>query len=77
LLSDLLNKAPEKEEGKMNASKSVIINVKDVVVCMNRNESIEVVNKSVSSLFGYTPEQLLGQPLSCILASESNSKLYE
>jgi PAS domain S-box-containing protein len=77
LLSYLLNKAPEKDESKMTASKSVIINTKDAVVCMNRSESIEVVNKSVSSLFGYTPEQLLGPPLSCILANESNSKLYE
>jgi PAS domain S-box-containing protein len=47
------------------------------VLFLNRTESVELVNKSVSTLFGYTPEQLLGQPLSSILVAEQNPKVYE
>jgi PAS domain S-box-containing protein len=61
----------------MTVSKSVIINSKDAVLCLNRSESIEVVTRSVATLFGYTPEQLLGQPLSSILVAEQNPKVYE
>jgi PAS domain S-box-containing protein len=61
----------------MTASKSVVINAKDAIVCLNRSESIEVVNKSVTSVFGYTPEQLLGQPISSILSISENGKIYE
>ncbi|OHT12680.1 Adenylate and Guanylate cyclase catalytic domain containing protein [Tritrichomonas foetus] len=76
LMNYLLNKKSKEETGKMTASKSVIFNAKDAVLCLNRNESIEVINKSVTNYFGYTPEQLLGQSVNAILPEE-NVKIYE
>lgn len=77
LLNYLLNKKGDKGQGKMTASKAVIYNAQDAVICLSRGESIEVVNKTVSGLFGYTPEQLLGQSISAILQQEENGVLYE
>ncbi|OHS96029.1 Adenylate and Guanylate cyclase catalytic domain containing protein [Tritrichomonas foetus] len=77
LLNYLLNKKPEKENSKMSTSKSIITNYHDSVICLNINKTVEVVNKSVTSLFGYTPEQLLGQSIECILSEENNPKVFE
>ncbi|OHT14492.1 Adenylate and Guanylate cyclase catalytic domain containing protein [Tritrichomonas foetus] len=77
LLNYLLNKKDEKVSGKMTVSKLIIHNSKNAVICLNRNETIDVVNKQVTSIFGYTPEQLLGQPISTIVPTEENSKVYE
>lgn len=76
LLNFLLNRSTEKSSDKMTASRLVVHVSKDAVICLNRNESIEVVNQSVSSLFGYTPEQLLGQPISTILPQDKAEKVF-
>ncbi|OHS96426.1 Adenylate and Guanylate cyclase catalytic domain containing protein [Tritrichomonas foetus] len=76
VMNYLLHKKSAKVDDKMTASKSVIMNSHDAVICLHRNESIEVVNNSVSSLFGYTPEQLLGQPISCVLPQEEASVVF-
>jgi len=77
LMNFLLNKKDSKKNDKMTASQSVILMSKSAVVCLNRNESIEVVNASVSSLFGYTPEQLLGQHISTILPHQYAGEIYD
>ena len=77
LLNYLLNKKSDKSQGKMTASKAVIYNAQDAVICLSRAESIEVVNKTVATMFGYTPEQLLGQSISAICQMEENKVLYE
>ncbi|OHT07620.1 Adenylate and Guanylate cyclase catalytic domain containing protein [Tritrichomonas foetus] len=76
LLNYLLNRSNEKVSNKMTTSMSIIHMSKDSVICLNRNESIEVVNQSISSLFGYTPEQLLGQPISTILPSTGAEEIF-
>lgn len=76
VLNYLLHKKTEKANDKMTASKSVIMNSRDAILCLHRNESIEVVNQTVSNFFGYTPEQLLGQPISCILPQEEASEVF-
>ncbi|OHS99460.1 Adenylate and Guanylate cyclase catalytic domain containing protein [Tritrichomonas foetus] len=77
LLNYLLNRTTEKLDNKMTTSKSVIYTSKDAVVCLNRNETIEVVNSSITSLFGYTPEQLLGQPIATLLPTEGAEEIFE
>ena len=77
LLYYLLNKKEEKSSGKMTLSKLVIMDSKKAVVCLNKNESIDIVNKSVQFTFGYTPEQLLGQSISTLLPEEENQKFFE
>ena len=76
LLNFLLNRSGEKNSDKMTASKLVVHVSKDAVLCLNRNESIEVVNQSVSGLFGYTPEQLLGQPISTVLPQDRAEDIF-
>lgn len=44
---------------------------------MNSNESIELINKSVTTVFGYTPDRLLGLPSSEIISLEENSKVFK
>ena len=76
ILNFLLNRASDKNTDKMTASKLVVHVSKDAVVCLNRFESIEVVNQAVSGLFGYTPEQLLGQPVSTLLPQDKAEKVF-
>ncbi|OHT01729.1 Adenylate and Guanylate cyclase catalytic domain containing protein [Tritrichomonas foetus] len=76
LMNYLLNKKAEKNDDKMTASKSVIFMSHDSVLCLNKNESIEVVNHAVTDLFGYTPEQLLGQNISCVLQEETSQNVF-
>jgi hypothetical protein len=54
----------------------VITNVKIAVVCLDRSESIDVVNTSVLFLFGYPLEQLFAHPLASIFASDTNPKPF-
>lgn len=77
LLSYLLKKKDEETVTKMSPCQAAIMNSKDSVLFLNKSESIELVNKSVVGLFGYTPDQLLGQPLSIIIPSEENPKVHE
>ena len=76
LLNYLLNRKHEKGASKMTTSMSIIHNSKDSVCCLNRNESIEVVNSSLTNLLGYTPEQLLGQPVSTILPTNGTEEIF-
>ncbi|OHT14623.1 Adenylate and Guanylate cyclase catalytic domain containing protein [Tritrichomonas foetus] len=76
-LNYLLNKKSNHHIEKMTTSKLIIMDNSDSIICLNKNESIEVVNKAVTLQFGYTPEQLLGQSISCILSEEENAKFHE
>ena len=64
ILNFLMRKKSHKIDESMTAAKSVIFQSSDSVLCLNRNESIEVANQAVTQLFGYTLEQLLVQNIS-------------
>lgn len=44
----------------MTTAQSVIMISNYSVLCLNKNESIEIMNGSFTNLFGYMPDQLLG-----------------
>ena len=67
----LLNRESKSNNFEMSLSHSVIYNSDDAVLCLGRTGIIEIVNPAVTKLFGFTPEQLLGQQFSTILAPES------
>ncbi len=48
---------------------SVFQNSQDPIFCFKQNETIETVNPAVSTLFGFIPEEILGQHLSSVLSS--------
>ncbi|OHT12734.1 Adenylate and Guanylate cyclase catalytic domain containing protein [Tritrichomonas foetus] len=67
LFDYLIGKEQESNKGKLTASMRVFHLSKDAVICLNKNEIIEAVNKATTTLFGHKPEQLLGQPISFLL----------
>ena len=77
LLMYLLNKKDDHSQTKMTVPMKIILQSKDAILCLAKNGSIEVVTKSVTMTFGYTPEQLLGQSLSVVLPEEQNPTLFE
>jgi len=76
LLDAVLERTSEKNLDKMTTSMSVIHMSRDAVVCLSRAGSIEIVNTAVSVLFGYKPEQLLGQSLLTLLPENTSTELY-
>jgi class 3 adenylate cyclase/PAS domain-containing protein len=49
-----------------NLYTSIFQKSKDIILCLNQNETVEVVNPAASELLGYSLEQLLGQHISSI-----------
>ena len=76
----LMNYITRKKESKkieaMTPSKSVIYTSQDSVIFINKTENIDFINESVTHLFGYTPDQLLGQNINTILPDEKNHEFY-
>jgi class 3 adenylate cyclase/PAS domain-containing protein len=75
-LFQYLSRQRNKSSHNGHAFTSVIEKSQDSIICINRNETIEIVNQSVSELFGYSPSQLLGNHLSCILPQETCSDIF-
>lgn len=75
LVSYLLNKTSEKNEGSSSTDQGIIKNSQDAILCLSSSGIIEIVNPSVNHLFGFTPEQLLGQPVSTSLFDEKNGSI--
>ncbi|OHT03304.1 Adenylate and Guanylate cyclase catalytic domain containing protein [Tritrichomonas foetus] len=71
LLDYVLARKVTKGNDEMETGRSVIHNSQDAIICVSKVEIIEIVNAGVPQLLGYTPEQLLGQPLNVVLAEES------
>lgn len=65
----LIQKESEKSSKSSTIFSAVFQNSQDAIFCLNKYETIEMVNRAVTNLFGFTPEQLLGQHLSSIFAS--------
>lgn len=77
LFNFLMHKENERSSNKMSAANSVVHLSNDSIFFLNRQESIEVVNKAVPLMLGYTPEQLLGQPFTTVIPQEEGAKIYE
>ena len=61
----------------MSLEKSLMYNSADGIISFSRNEVIELVNRSVTTLLGYTPEQLLGQSITSIIDAEKSDDLIK
>jgi class 3 adenylate cyclase len=72
----LIQKESNNASNNFSVFASVFQNSQDSIFCLNKNETIEMVNPSVFILFGFTPEQLLGQHLSYVLPSERCKDIY-
>ncbi|EAX87786.1 Adenylate and Guanylate cyclase catalytic domain containing protein [Trichomonas vaginalis G3] len=54
---------------------SIIHNVNDAIFCTSYFGTVETVNTSVSTLLGYTPEQILGQSVNSFFSTQDEEKL--
>ena len=75
LMNFLLNRKDAEEDKTMGVAQSVLHNSVDAIVCTSLNGVIEIINPAVSSILGFTPEQLLGQPVLSLFKPEDSDKV--
>jgi len=75
LVNYLMNRNGKNSETEMTTSRSIIHNSPDGIFCLSLSGIIETVNPAVTHLLGYTPEQMLGQPLTAVLATDEQEKV--
>jgi PAS domain S-box-containing protein len=73
----LLNRAASKAREDVGADERIIQNSADGIVCMGPTGLIDLINPAVTSILGYQPEQLLGQPLASLLVPAQADKLSQ
>jgi PAS domain S-box-containing protein len=69
----LLNRQKADESVGLSPEERIIRNSSNCIICMGANGGIELINPSVTKILGYTPEQVLGQPLSTLLELEQGT----
>lgn len=75
LMSLILERSTAEDSSFMSLSRSVIHNSTSAIVCTTLNGTIELSNPAMSILFGYKPEQLLGQNPSVFFDEDDAQKL--
>jgi PAS domain S-box-containing protein len=65
----------EEADEEMSLARNVIRSSSDGVSLITHSGIIEFVNPALSKIFGYTPEQLLGQQMSVIFCEEDRPKV--
>ena len=74
LINYLLDKSTTQNSTTMSTAQAIIFNSTDAVLFLGTNGIVDILNPSVTTMFGYTPEQLLGQTVLTIFDEESKSK---
>lgn len=74
LINYILEKSTSHNSGEMSTEQGIIYNSSDCVICLGPTGMVDILNPSVSRELGFTPEQLLGQPVEMIFDEESKSK---
>lgn len=77
LMNYITHKDEQKKTEVMAPTKSIVYQSKDSIIFINKNLNIESINNATTDLFGYTPDQILGQPINTILAESINEDLYK
>ncbi|EAY07507.1 Adenylate and Guanylate cyclase catalytic domain containing protein [Trichomonas vaginalis G3] len=60
---------------KLSIEESIIKNANESIFCTNIHGVVEIANNSVSSLIGYTADQILGQNIASFFANDDNPKI--
>ena len=74
LLNYLLDSESDLKTG-WSMTRSIIHTSNDGIVCLNSQMMIETVNTGTQSIFGYTPEQLLGQSFAVLFHKDAATKI--
>ncbi|OHT04856.1 adenylate cyclase [Tritrichomonas foetus] len=75
LINYILCGTKQQKSAEMTTDQGVIYHSKDTVVCLNPQGVIEMMNPSLSKTLGYSPEQLLGQSIENLFASEDKTTI--
>ncbi|EAY04980.1 Adenylate and Guanylate cyclase catalytic domain containing protein [Trichomonas vaginalis G3] len=75
LMDFLLNRKSREDDKSMSISQSVVRNCADCIIYTGVGGMIEMTNPAVSTILGYTPDQLLGQPIGRFFRSDDSEKL--
>ncbi|OHT02935.1 hypothetical protein TRFO_29808 [Tritrichomonas foetus] len=75
LMNFVLNKKNSGHEAGMSITQSIIHMAPDAIICTGISGVVEIVNPAVANTLGFTPDQLLGQPISTFFDEESCSKV--
>jgi PAS domain S-box-containing protein len=73
----LLNREALKAQEGLGADERIIQYSADGIICMGPTGLIDLINPAVTSILGYQPEQLLGQPLASLLVPAQAEKLSQ
>jgi PAS domain S-box-containing protein len=71
----LLNKTKHEELVGTSPEERIIHDSHNCIICLDRNGGVELTNPSVAKVFGYTPEQVLGLPLTTLMTSDAGEKI--
>lgn len=74
-IMQLFNNSKAQDLKIMSACQSVFYTANDAMISMNTDGIIEHLNPSATKIFGYTPEQMLGQSIK-ILINEAETQLF-
>lgn len=63
--------------GIVSTDQGIIHNTSDSVLCLDLNFIIEIMNPAVTSSFGYSPEQMLGQSVLTIFLDDARESILQ
>ncbi|OHT16587.1 Adenylate and Guanylate cyclase catalytic domain containing protein [Tritrichomonas foetus] len=77
LLNYLLDKTSNQSNTEMSTDQGIIYNSSDSVLIIGNNGVVDIINPAVSKAFGFTPEQLLGQPISTMFDTDEKAQIEQ
>ena len=77
LMDYLLNRSARSNEHGMPVAQSVFHNSAEGIIGCSLNHIVEIVNPEITNTLGYTPEQLLGQPISTIFSDTDGPNIIK
>lgn len=60
----------KKESAETSKWKTIVQNTPDALVIADEDGQIEYINSKSEELFGYTPEELVGKPVECLMPTK-------
>ncbi|OHT03084.1 hypothetical protein TRFO_29537 [Tritrichomonas foetus] len=75
LINYILSIKKSSDTAQMSLDKNVIHHWSSCVICTDNNGTVDSINPAVTDVFGYKPEQLLGQPLLTVIKETEQNDL--
>ncbi|OHT12083.1 Adenylate and Guanylate cyclase catalytic domain containing protein [Tritrichomonas foetus] len=73
ILRYILDISMKDHSTEMTTSESIVKNSLSGIICTAQNGSIEIINKSITTILGFSPDQVLGQSIGALFDEESSN----